>query len=286
MVCTMGPLSSIPAARQCLSINLEYAARDRNPTMSLLRTRRAAAAVAAAMTGVLLVADPAAAAVALREYTPVTGSNPETYSFATTRRVWTAVGLRGNLVNDYDLTIRDANGGFLSWSLDFAKVVDFVAIDSNTAPLASYQASVTRHSGSGSYTVMMAQGHGLTRTDIATGMTAGRPGRPLAVADIELKKDQKLTLFADKIFEANGRIGARPADLSFFLMAPGGGTVLNRTQALDPKLSLETNTQWCQRYVAPKPGRYAIVMTNTRTDNEPMLRIDPTGAGDPARCPG
>ncbi|GAA0796197.1 hypothetical protein [Spirilliplanes yamanashiensis] len=254
--------------------------------MSLLRTRRAAAAVAAAMTTVLLAAEPASAAVALGDNATVTGSNPETYAFSTTRRVWAAVGVRSNPGSDHDLTIRDANGRLLSWSLDFAPVVDFVAINSTVAPLAAYQAVVSRYSGAGSYDIHLAQGHGTIRSDIVTGMSAGGSRRPLGIADIELKKDQKLALFVDKVVHADGTIGARPGDFGFFLMAPGAGTVLNRTQAMAPALSLETGNQWCKRYVAPKAGRYAIVMTNNRTDNRPLLRIDPTGAGDTTTCPG
>ncbi|MDT5033665.1 MAG: hypothetical protein QOC94_3836 [Actinoplanes sp.] len=250
-------------------------------------TKRSTAAVAAVMTAVVLAAEPAVAATALSDYAPVTSRDTGTYPFTTRTHYWSAVGLRPAAGVDYDLTIRDPGGASLGLSTYGSGVVDFVAIDSNLAPLGDYQAVVSRFSGSGSYDVMLAQGEHAANSSTPTGMQAGAPGRPLAVNDIYLRQGQRLALFADKVFGADGSVGPRPADFGFFLLASTPGSYYrSRAQAMTPALDLETSAQWCKRYSAPRAGWYGIVMTNTRTDDDALLRIDPTGAGDLSTCPG
>jgi hypothetical protein len=196
-------------------------------------TRRAlrALATAATATTVLLVAAvaPAHAATALASGVPVTSNAASAaYTISTSQPYWSVVGVKPPSTADYDLAVepgaRSAAGG---------STVDFVAIDTNVCPGMQRTATVSRWSGSGTYTVEFADKHEILRADslpfpdtnprIASlfGPGVGPATHFIGIVDIWLRAGAAVELYA-------AQVGGNPGNV--YVMAPGPFHVRTHTR--------------------------------------------------------
>jgi hypothetical protein len=140
----------------------------------------AGVAVTAALGLTLASTGTATAATALPDRTVLTSSSPNDYTFSTTTRGWSVVGLQPASGVNYDLRLFTSGGTALDKSLLGNDQTDFVAINSHSShrDLGGYRANVRLASGTGAYAVQLRKTPTIVTLPIPAWDGVAGPGDP------------------------------------------------------------------------------------------------------------
>ncbi|MEU7478336.1 hypothetical protein AB0A63_20290 [Lentzea sp. NPDC042327] len=200
--------------------------------------------------------DPLANNTAVSRPTPV----PHNFSFNTTTNAWSVVALRSPAGADYDLRVYDDKAQTVQKGASLAAgVVDFVAINSNsgTTPLGDFYPRVNASSGTGGYSLELAQGS-TTLPAASAQSIAMSSTKVVAVRDTSLTAGVPVTIKVTP--------GSASQDAELFLVGSVAGQsatyVRSRTSvaagaAVGGPGAVETIT-----FTPPATGWYGVVLVN------------------------
>ena len=184
---------------------------------------------------------------------------PHNYAFTTSTGYWSVVALRPPTGTDDDLTVYDdrAQGTTLASSTWGSDVVDLVAIDSNSGRRTvgdDYYPRVTHYSGTGDYTVQLAQG-----TDQLTSGTS--QAVTFAAADVVKVRDVSLTAGVPASFEVVPAAG-QDLELLLFGSSDATGAVQGRSDALSIADDAGAGGAETLTYTPSTTGWYGLAVVN------------------------
>lgn len=240
----------------------------------MITTRRYGMVVAAVGTAALLAGplEPAAAAdvdpdrvdakTPLADYVPQVHEFPlsgaHRYSYTTSQRYWSVVGIEMNVLGDVDLLLYDDEkmDQLLKKSVYGWDVTDFVAVDSNVGrrPYGGYYPKVKTASGEGSYVIELAQG---SETLSSTAQTL-----PVEARDVVVVRDTWLDAGTTYTFRVSPTAAVDP---DVFLMEshsfPDSSWVQSRAENVDSAQTKPAGSYELFSYTPTESKWFGLVIT-------------------------